>query len=444
MAEVSGKRALRPFPALDPEPGRRLSWRRLRWPAVACGVAGAVAAVVLLTWPSSPSSARPAQAPFADRDGLVVFEQQPSGLLGTAAPDGSHGMMLTRVGALQGTDLPVASSDGRYLVNLEGQLVTVGPVGPTSVSNLAERAGLMAVAQAAGYQWGRATFADGSRYVDATACDSAGPGNQFGVSWVVHLIPTAGGQQRALGTITDSAGDPDSAGALASAPDSTSAASSQFECNGPQSAPDKAIELLRPGQAPRTIVAAAALTGALGWPPGTAIQLSAYPSPDGSLLALDVTAGNPQPATGPPAREEIVVVTRAGKIVADMRIPAGTYPLQWSWSPDGRQIAFCPVSQNARSSVTVWAVGQGQGKAARTIVLPGRHDLYPTQLLWSPDGRQLIYSALVNHKGLTRADNLQRGWTVIDLPSGRVHDVTAPGQPAAWLPITAPGGSESR
>ena len=94
--------------------------------------------------------------------------------------------------------------------------------------------------------------------------------------------------------------------------------------------------------------------------------------------------------------------------------------------------------------MTVWAVGQGQGKAAKTIVLPGRHDLYPTQLLWSPDGRQLIYSALVSNKGLTQADNLQRGWTVIDLPSGRVHDVTAPGQPAAWLPITAPRGSESR
>ncbi len=154
MTEVSGKRTLRPFPALDPEPRRRVSWRRLRWPAVACAVAGAVAAVVLLTWPSSSSSARSAQAPFADRDGLVVFEQQPSGLLGTAAPDGSHRVMLTRVGALQGTDLPVASSDGRYLVNLEGQLVTVGPAGPTSVSNLAERAGLTAVAQAAGYQWG--------------------------------------------------------------------------------------------------------------------------------------------------------------------------------------------------------------------------------------------------------------------------------------------------
>jgi hypothetical protein len=442
MAEVSGKRTLRPFPALDPEPPRRLTWRRVRWPAVSCVVAGAVAAA-LLTWPSS-SPSRPVQAPFADRDGLVVFEQQPSGLLGTAAPDGSHPVMLTRVGTLQGNDLPVASSDGRYLVNLEGQLVTMGPAGPTSVSNLAERAGLTAVAQVAGYQWGRATFADGSRYVDATACDSVRSGNQSSVSWVAHLIPTAGGQQRALGTITDTAGDPESAGALVSAPDSTAAASFQFECDGPQSAPDKAIELLRPGQPPRTIVTAATLTGALDWPGKTAVQLFAYPSPDGSLLALDVAAENPQQATGPPAREEMVVVTLAGQIVQHMRIPAGTYPLQWSWSPDGQQIAFCPVSRNARPSVTVWAVGQGQGQAARTIVLPGRHDLYPTQLLWSPDGRQLIYSALVNNNGLTQADNLQRGWTVIDLRSGRVHDVTAPGQPAAWLPGTARTAGEIR
>ena len=218
--------------------------------------------------------------------------------------------MLTRVGALQGSDLPVASSDGRYLVNLEGQLVTVGPAGPTSVSNLAERAGLTAVAQAGGYQWARATFADGSRYVVETECDSASSGNQSLVSWVAHLIPTVGGQQHALGTITDSAGDPESAGALVSAPASTSAATTQFECYGSQSPPDKAIELLRPGQVPRTIVTAAALTGALGWPRGTTIQLFAYPSPDGSLLALDVAAAEPAAKRRARRRER-----------------------KWSWSP---------------------------------------------------------------------------------------------------------------
>ncbi len=438
MAGESAERSLRPFPALDPEPPRRWTWRRARWPAVACAVAGTVVAVVVLLLSlrsSRPSASPPAR--FADGDGLVVFEQQPSGLLGTAAPDGSHLVMFTRLGALQGTDLPAVSSDGRYLVNLEGQLVTMGPGGPTSISNLAERAGLTAVAQAFGYQWARATFADGSRYVVETECDSASSGNQSWVSWAAHLIPTAGGQQRALGTITDSAGDPESAGALVSAPASTSAASSQFECDNPQSAPDKAIELLRPGQAPCTIVTAAALTGALGWPRGTTVLLFTFPSPDGSLLALDVVAENAQPATGTAARQEMMVVTRAGQIVAGMPIPVGSLV---RWSPDGQQIAFCQASGNVPSGVTVWDVRKGKSMETRTIVLPGHHDVSCTQLLWSADGSQLIYAAQVTTNGLTQADNLQHGWTVIDLRSGRVHDVTAPGQPAAWLPIGGEAG----
>ena len=418
MAEVSGKRTLRPFPALDPEPPRRLTWRRARWPAVTCVVAGAVAAA-LLTWPSSSSASRPVQARFADRDGLLVLEQQSSGLLGTAAPDGSHPVMLTRVGALQGNDLPVASSDRRYLVNLEGQLVTMGPAGPTSISDLP--GSLAGSAQAAiGDSWANVSFADGSRYLVATECSSAAAGPL----WVADLIATAGGKEHVIGAATASAGDPDSAGALVPVPVSPPAPSPSLDCGLPGSVPDKAIELLRPGKPPRTIVTAAELTGALGLAPGTPVMLAANPSPDGSRLALSVAANVP-------ARQEIVVITRAAQIVAHMRYPADTNDVQWS--PDGRQIAFCRAERNAASSVTVWAVGQ----AARTIVLPGHYDLECNQLLWSPDGRQLIYQGWVKEGGLTQADDLQHGWTVIDLRSGRVHNVTAPGQPAAWLPASA-------
>jgi WD40 repeat protein len=394
-------------------------------------------AAALLTWPSS-SPSRPVQAPFADRDGLVVFEQQPSGLLGTAAPDGSHPVMLTRVGTLQGNDLPVASSDGRYLVNLEGQLVTMGPVGPASISDLAEHESQAAVAQSAGSQWANASFADGSRYVVATQCQGQSVTSQ---SWVADLIPTGSEKGHAFGTVTSAAGDPESAGALVSAPASQSAASSAFACFGQvTAAPDKAIELLRPGQAPRTIVTAAELSGALGGRPGTPVQLFVDPSPDGSRLAVSVESATAlqQPGTGIAVRPEIAVITRAGRIVADRPLPPGTIDVQWS--PDGHQIASCGFSAKARSSVTVWTVGH----AARTIVLPGRHDIVCTQLLWSPDGSQLIYAAQTTEKGLTQSDNLQRGWTVIDLRSGRVHDVTAPGQPAAWLPGTARTAGEIR
>ncbi len=422
MTGASGERPLRPFPVLDPEPPRRFTWRSVRWTAVGCVLAAAVVAVVLLTWPSSSSSQVQVPARFVDGDGLVVFEQQPSGLLGTAAPDGSHRLMLTKVGALQGTDLPVASSDGRYLVNQEGQLVTMGPAGPTSVSTLTQPV----AAQTSGSAWMDASFADGSRYVEATECYAQNSGTTQ--SWVADLVPTVGGPDRVLGTVTDSAGDPASAGAFEAAPTSPWSATSGDECWGQQQVSDKALELLQPGQAPHTIVTAVELDRVLGVPPGTSLQLSALPSPDGGLLALNVTVGTPLTVgEALAARHDLIMMTREGKVVADIRLPAGTGTERWS--PDGHQIAFGEVTGTA-SSVTVWAVG----RQSRTITLPGRHDIWCDQLLWSPDGGQLIYAAQVTEKGLTQADRLQHGWTVINLRTGQVHDVTAPGQPAAWLP----------
>ena len=315
----------------------------------------------------------------------------------------------------------------------------MGPAGPASISNLAEGESQTAAAQSTGFEWASASFADGSRYVIATQCQAKGITSQ---SWIADLIPTGSGKEHAFGTVTSSAGDPESAGALVSAPASQSAASSAFECYSQVTAPDKAIELLRPGQAPRTVITAAELGGPPGSRPGTPVQLFAYPSPGGSWLAVIVLPDTPlrQPATGIAARQEIkiAVVTRAGRMVADTQVPADTGPMQWS--PDGRQIASCQASAKAPSRVTVWAVGQ----AARTIVLPGHHDISCTQLLWSPDGSQLIYAAQTTEKGLTQSDNLQHGWTVIDLRSGRVHDVTAPGQPSAWLPGTARTAGETR
>ena len=425
MAEVSGRRPLRPFPALDPEPPTRLTWRSLRWPAAVCVVAAVVAAA-FLAWPSSPSASGPARVPFADRDGLVVFEQQPSGMLGTAAPDGSHLVRLAKVGALQGTDLPIAADDGRYLVNLEGQLVTMGPAGPISISDLVDSAGQDATAQAAGLGWADVSFADGGRYVVATACHLA---SQVSQSWVADLIPAAGGKGRMLGTVTDAAGDPESAEAIVSGPVSASAASSAGECYGPEITPDKALELRGPGRAVRTIVTTAELKSALGWPSATPVLLYADPGPGGSRLALRVVVDTLPEQPAP--RQAVVVISRDGRILAQMPLPAASGTMQWS--PDGQRIALCRASPGAPSSVSVWSPGQG----SRTIVLPGHHDVACNQLLWSPDGSQLIYAAWATEHGLTQADNLQHGWTVIDLLSGRVHDVTAPGQPAAWLPGTA-------
>jgi Tol biopolymer transport system component len=113
-------------------------------------------------------------------------------------------------------------------------------------------------------------------------------------------------------------------------------------------------------------------------------------------------------------------------------VPAIAAADQLAWSPDGRQVATCSARDGKPSSVSV--LNASAAGATRTITLRGRRDVWCAQLLWSPDGTQLIYSAMATTKGLTQAANLQRGWTVIDLRTSAVHDVTALGQPAAWLP----------
>src|SRR5262249_43167514 len=156
---------------------------------------------------------------------------------------------------------------------------------------------------------------------------------------------------------------------------------------------------------------AAELKGALGWPQATPVRLYPDPGPGGSRLALDVTVDAPRGQQVP--RQAVVVVSRAGRIVA--HTPVSAYTTIMQWSPDRQRIAFGQASPRGPSSVTVWSVGQG----VRTITLPGHHDVACDQLLWSPDGSQLIYAG-ATARGLTQADSAQRGWTVIDLRSGRV------------------------
>lgn len=397
--------------------------------AAVCAVAGAVAATVLLLWPASvpaPRSAR-AQARLADSDGLVVFEEQPSGLLGTAAPDGSHPQILDKLGGLRGNDLPTASSDGRYLVNQEGQLITMGPHGPVSVADLPQAGGDQQFGQPD--QWQSASFADGGRYIAATECATVNPGGTGSVqAWVAYLLPTTAGKTETLGAVTAATGDPSSAAAVLSVPVKTSGATSADECYGDQPPSDGLLELLAPGKPARTVVTVGTLLRVVGWPQKTPVELYAAPSPDGSLLYVSVVQNTPHPVNRFPVFiAAAVLVSRTGKIVARVPLPGSAGEGQWS--PDGKRVAACEVSPGSQSRVVVWTVGG----ATKTFSLPNRHDAYCTQLLWSPDGSQLIYAALTALRGLTASSDLQRGWTVIDLRTGRAYDVTAPGQPAAWL-----------
>ncbi len=431
--------APRPFPAVDPEPAHRYTWRTARPAAMTlAALAVATGAVVLgtrLAQAPAPAPGRPAPAaaPFTDGDGVVVFEQQPSGLLGTARPDGRGPALSKAAGALQGNDLPIASPDRRYLLNAEGQLVTLGAAGPASVAVMGQ---LQSAVSGAAYP-ANLTFADGSRSVAALQCDTItnGPPSDDGQKWIAHLYPTSGAQGATLGLATSVAGDPAGPGAVVAVPVSTAAAPS---CESPTPA-DSAIKLIAAGKPARVVVTAVTLLRAAGWKPGTPVDLSATPSPDGSRLVVAMERKVPQPAgavtTGPrPAPQTAwFLVARSGAALS--QVPAFPGGGLVAWSPDGTQVATCAAGDRQSSSVSVLDVSAAAaGGTARTIRLPRRHDVYCDQLLWSPDGTQLIYSAVATTKGLTEAADLQHGWTVIDLRTGAVHEVAAPGQPAAWLP----------
>lgn len=431
------QREIRPFPAIDPEPEHRYSRRAAARAAIACVAACAVTAAVLAgvrlaDAKHPPQAAAPAR--FTDRDGLIVFEEQPSGLLGTASPDGTHPVTATSLGPLQGSDLAVGAPDGRYLIDEEAELVTIGAHGPASVTRVPPPD---AQAQAgAGPEWAPPTFADGSRYLAITECDPDKQSSGY-EAWASWLIPTGGGKPESLGMVTASDGLPDSAAVVAALAANPAQQAQQVTCDNPGQ-PDGSLDLLAPGKRPRVVATAAALTRAAGWTAGTPVQFDASPSPDGSLLIVTLTkdvapAGPVRP--GRPEFESVdLLLTRTGKVVSPVRVPSAFFG--FAWSPNGEQAATCFAAPGQPSSVSVLTVAGTTPPTitTRTITLPGHRDAACDQLLWSPDGTQLIYSAATTNKGLTRADDLQHGWTVIDSRTGKIHDVTAPGQPAAWLP----------
>ena len=437
-SDPPGKRELRPFPAIDPEPDRRFTRRTLVKAVIVVGAccvlaAGVVTGVRLAGQPAAAPH-RAAAAPFTDNDGVIVFEQQPSGVLGTAAPDGSHLTMDKSLGGLQGNDLPVADEANRYLVNQEAQLITVGAHGPSQVSQLTA-ADPLAAAQSGGLQWASSTFADGGRYIAVTECDPVARGSNF-TAWYSWLVPVTGGKPLSLGLVTSSVGLPGSASVIATLPASPAQAKSHVTC-GQVTDPDGSLAILSPGAAPRVVITGAALVKAAGWKAGTPVTLGASPSPDGSLLLASVSDISGQPAAqagngifGEPTA--LFLIGPAGRVLS--QLPAADAGRFAVWSPQGKSLAFCHDLEGQPSAVTVLPVSPGGTVGGtRTIALPGRHDPFCNQLLWSPDGSQLGYGAYVTTHGLTQADSLQRGWTIIDLRSGAVHDVKAPGQPAAWL-----------
>lgn len=430
MEQTGSERALEPFPAIDPEPPRRFMLRRptpgqLRWGGAGACLLAAGATAVALTWPWTAGTApKQLAAPFTDRDGVIVFEEQPSGELGSARPDGSGVKLSRNLGTLQGYDLPVVSPDDRFMVDQAGQVVALGPARALSVTF----SGAGAQLQSSFGDWQDESFADDDKFITAAECDGG-----TGATWQVSYASTTSGGTGTLGSpvdINDSlpvAGDPQSAGAFA-------VPGSSGECTGQNPAipahGDSGVVYQRPKQAPRTVITAATLLQVLGTASRTPVLLSVYPSPDGSLLAVTVstfTMKNSQAGAYPILTGiGTVIVTRSGQV--KQKLPGFEEGDRFGWSPDSKRIAVLTYTRAVPVLLEIWTLTGGLERIAVTA----SSTEFANQLLWSPDGSQLAVSWERNASTYTAG--LVRGWTVLDLRTKQEHNVTAPGQPAAWLP----------
>lgn len=405
---------------------RRPTATLIRWAAGGCLLAaGAVAAALTWPWTAGAAAKHLASAGFSDHNGVIVFEQQPSGTLGSARPDGSGLKTAGQLGSLQGNDVPVASPDGHYLATNEAQVVTLGPSGPASIAFTPMANQLQ---QDFG-NWLDISFADGGKFLVAAEC-----GGNVGAQWRVRITPvSASGTGSLLGTVNGTsddsgvAGDPRSEGAFV--------VPGFGECgvNTQQAAPrqgDSGVLFEQPGRAPRTVITAAAVKQALGIAAATPVLLNVYPSPDGSELAVTASSFRIQVSQyGPnviPTGLGVLVLTRTGQVVSKLGQPAG---FGLYWSPDGKRIATPVRGEHASSwTIQIWPLS---GRPA-TIAVPGLRDDFITRLLWSPDGTQLA-CGLENGRATSESQLAVHGWTIVNVRTGQAHNVTAPGEPAAWL-----------
>jgi dipeptidyl aminopeptidase/acylaminoacyl peptidase len=111
-------------------------------------------------------------------------------------------------------------------------------------------------------------------------------------------------------------------------------------------------------------------------------------SPDGRHVAYTVPAGVDANAQQSLYDLRVVeLVTRIDRRLAE-RIPLG-YGVEWSWSPDGRTLAYTRSGVGADGGITLVSAGDGSSRkvqGSRASFDPGTGDLRP---VWSRDGKTL-------------------------------------------------------
>lgn len=381
----------RRFPALDPEPPPRPWWRRLLPPTVVIVIAAAVT-VAIMDVPALTGRAhhvaRQRLGGYA-ADGEILAQTGTGGLV-VARPGGGKHATLSALG-----QFPVgltAASDMRYVWLGDGQALSLASLAHPAVTQTK-------VNYTANTQRPLVSpFAGHDRYIVLLSSFYGMP--QAKARITVNSITT--GKAVALGAGDMAAGDPQSEGAFVSV-----AAPLRASASGDQIIPDSRLELRVAGYRPKVLATASVLNHALGASRSRQVALTPFPSPSGNEVAVAVETATANPT------EEIVVLSRAGKVI-DTPLAPGP-PVGLAWSPNGTSLAYASLG-TAGGELTIWNAGGG----SITVTFPYTGARY-SMCVWSPDGASVLCS-----------DSAGEHWAVAHAAGGQMTAVPGYGVPLAW------------
>ena len=288
--------------------------------------------------------------------------------------------------------------DNRYLSLGNGQVVATSP---TRIPVLAStRVGLFPGDQNSGFI---EPFADHDREMVVLLAPDFNTDSDF----VVSEVALATGHSVKLGIAHQVAGDPQGRGVFVSV-----AAPVVPTTSATDVVPDSRVELREAGRPRKVLATAATINRALGQPARVPVELTPYPNPAGTQIAVTV-----QPQSGG-STSGVVILNRAGRVLGMVATPKGpTGSDVVSWSPAGTSLAFTSAGPSG-PALRIWSSGQ-----LRTQPFPA--GATPNYCLWSPDGTALLCTS-GQHNG-------QR-WLFASPSGGAMTKVTGSGLPVAWLP----------
>ncbi len=343
--------------------------------------------------------------------------QQSDGSLALTDPDGTHVTTLNALGVV-GQSVS-ASPDDRYLSDGNGQVLAV-----RSGQRVIAYPSSVPLGSSNGAAWPD-SFADHDH--DLVMLEDYGAvhaeTSSYSVQNPVWAASLSSGIQDSLGNADAVAGDPQAPGAFVSSAGSPVASGTPVQVT-----PDADVELRDAGHPPVVLATAAAINSDLGVV-DQAVQLVPVPDGAGDKIAVVV-----RPVSGS-GLGGIVVLDRAGQMLAATP-PGPTFvPGLPAWSPDGKSLAYVAFGQGGglEASLFIWHVGSQprfiaipKGASPQAKAAGGRVLVVPSWCIWSPDGKSVLCS--------TDPQAGQRSWAVTTITAREMTALPGPGFPVAWLP----------